>query len=100
MSRVLTSGNSNQIDLRILREMGVELSPEDQRKIREKERGNLTPKQKFRAGVFVVIAAMRMSEMEEQWRGVRLLGEEVNRARAKGERIRSTAKVRWGVKEV
>jgi hypothetical protein len=56
--------------------MGVEV---DKRKY-EKE---LAPVQKFRAGVFVVIAAIRMSKLEQQWRGVRQMGEELKGARAK-----------------
>jgi len=56
--------------------MGVEV---DKRKY-EKE---LAPVQKFRAGVFVVVAAIRMSKLEQQWRGVRQMGEELKGARAK-----------------
>jgi hypothetical protein len=43
----------------------------------------LKPVQKFRAGVFAVMAAIRMSNMEEQWRDARLLGEELKLLRAR-----------------
>lgn len=68
--------SSNQIDLRILGEMGVTLD-------RSKYETKLRPVQKFRAGVFAVMAAIRMSNMEEQWRDARLIGEELKHARAK-----------------
>ncbi|RMD42304.1 hypothetical protein DV735_g2832, partial [Chaetothyriales sp. CBS 134920] len=61
----------NQIDLRILREMGIEID-------KAKYQTRLKPIQKFRAGVFAVIAAIRMSDMEEQWRGVKKLGDELH----------------------
>ncbi|ETI24982.1 hypothetical protein G647_04352 [Cladophialophora carrionii CBS 160.54] len=66
----------NQVDLRILGEMGVSL---DKRKYEVK----LKPVQKFRAGVFMVIAAIRMSNMEEQWREAKLLGEELKLLRTR-----------------
>ena len=56
--------------------MGVEV---DKKKY-EKE---LAPVQKFRAGVFVVVAAIRMSKLEQKWRGLRQMGEELKGARAK-----------------
>ena len=78
--------------------MGAELSVKDRSKIKEK---TLTPSQKFRAGVYVIIAAMRMSEMEEQWREVRKIGDQVKAGR---ERARVNAngskRVRMGVREV
>ena len=79
--------------------MGVNVSREDQKKLQPKK---LTPTQKFRAGVFVVIAAMRMSEMEEQWRGVRVIGEEVEGARERALAVgrKGSGKVRWGIREV
>ncbi|RMZ77230.1 hypothetical protein DV738_g4490, partial [Chaetothyriales sp. CBS 135597] len=64
----------NQIDLRILREMGVEID-------KAKYQTRLKPIQKFRAGVFAVIAAIRMSDMEEQWRDVKKLGDELQSLR-------------------
>ncbi|KIV96135.1 hypothetical protein PV10_00039 [Exophiala mesophila] len=72
----------NQVDLRILNEMGVSV---DQAKYERK----LKPVQKFRAGVLVVMAAIRMSNMEESWRDARLLGEELKLVRAKQTRPRS-----------
>ncbi|KAI1609250.1 hypothetical protein EDD37DRAFT_640799 [Exophiala viscosa] len=76
----------NQIDLRILGEMGVMLD-------RSKYNTKLRPVQKFRAGVFAVIAAIRMSNMEEQWRDARLIGEELKQARAKANQGRSRVRV-------
>lgn len=73
---------SNQVDLRILNEMGVSV---DQAKYERK----LRPVQKFRAGVLAVMAAIRMSNMEESWRDARLLGEELKLVRAKQIRPRS-----------
>ena len=64
----------NQIDLRILREMGVDIE-------RKKYEKKLSPVQKLRAGVFCVIAAKRMSKMEEQWRDARKIGDELQYAR-------------------
>lgn len=66
--------NSNQVDLRILREMGVDVD-------RRKYEKPLRPVQKFRAGVFAIIAAIRMSNMERQWRQVKLVGEEIKLVR-------------------
>jgi chromosome segregation ATPase len=37
------------------------------------------PRQKFRAGVFAVMAAIKMRNQEQQWRGVKALGEELRR---------------------
>lgn len=72
---MLTDRNSNQIDLRILKEMGVEIPR------REKYEKKLTPRQKFRAGVFTVIAAMRISDLQEDWAGWKAVGEDL-KARA------------------
>lgn len=58
----------NQVDLRILREMGVDVE-------RRKHETKLTPIQKLRAGVFCVIAASRLTRMGDQWRGVKEIGE-------------------------
>ena len=77
--------------------MGAELSAKDRAKVKDK---TLTPKQKFRAGVFVIIAAMRMSEMEEQWREVRRIGEQVAAGREKARVSSNSARVRRGVREV
>lgn len=43
----------------------------------------LMAKQKFRAGVFVVIAAIRMSRLEEQWREKKVLGEGLRQMKMK-----------------
>ena len=76
--------------------MGGELSAKDRSRVKDKK---LTPTQRFRAGVYVVIAAMRMSEMEEQWREVRKIGDQVNAGRERA-RVNSLAKVRKAVREV
>ncbi|KAJ9603634.1 hypothetical protein H2200_011820 [Cladophialophora chaetospira] len=76
----------NQVDLRILGEMGVSL---DKRKYEVK----LKPVQKFRAGVFAVIAAIRMSNMEEQWRDAKLLGEELKLIKTRQAKPRSRIRV-------
>lgn len=71
----------NEIDLRILREMGVEVPP------RQKYERKLTPRNKFRAGVFTVIAAMRLSDLQEEWGVWKGVGEELKaRQVGKGER--------------
>ncbi|KAK5205773.1 hypothetical protein LTR96_008941 [Exophiala xenobiotica] len=76
----------NQVDLRILGEMGVSL---DHRKYETKMR----PIQKFRAGVFAVLAAIRMSNLEEEWRDARMIGEELNLVRTKQLKARSRVRV-------
>lgn len=48
---------------------------------KKKYEPKLKPIQKFRAGVFCVMAATRMSNMEEQWRGARKLGDDLKRRR-------------------
>lgn len=63
--------------------MGVSL---DKRKYETK----LKPVQKFRAGVFAVIAAIRMSNMEERWRDAKLLGEELRLSRTRQVKSRSS----------
>ena len=50
---------------------------------REKYEKKLTPKQKFRAGVFTVIAAMRISDLQEDWASWKAVGEEL-KAKAAG----------------
>jgi hypothetical protein len=42
-------------------------------------KNTLSPRQRFRAGVFAVIAAVRMRGQEQHWRGVKALGEELRR---------------------
>jgi hypothetical protein len=51
------------------------------------------PIQKFRAGVFAVLAAIRMSNLEERWRDARMIGEELNLVRTKQLKARSRARV-------
>ena len=53
----------------------------------------LRPVQKFRAGVFAVLAAIRMSNLEEQWRDARIIGEELKLVRTKQLKARSRARV-------
>ena len=67
--------------------MGVEV---DKTKYQEK----LKPIQKFRAGVYAVIAAIRMSDMEEQWRDARKIGEEVQAVRARQGKPRTRGLIR------
>ncbi|KAK5061200.1 hypothetical protein LTR84_007742 [Exophiala bonariae] len=76
----------NQVDLRILGEMGVSL---DQQKYEAK----LRPVQKFRAGVFAVIAAIRMSNMEESWRDAKFMGEELRLMRARQTKSRTRVRI-------
>ncbi|KEF62852.1 uncharacterized protein A1O9_00825 [Exophiala aquamarina CBS 119918] len=76
----------NQVDLRILGEMGVSL---EQRKYESK----LRPVQKFRAGVFAVIAAIRMSNMEESWREAKIMGEELRLMRTKQSKSRTRVRI-------
>lgn len=64
----------NQVDLRILREMGIDVD-------RKKYEKKLAPIQKFRAGVFCVMAAIRMSNLEEQWRDARKIGDALRHAK-------------------
>jgi hypothetical protein len=58
----------NGIDLKMLRELGVRVSKD-----------TLSPRQKFRAGVFAVIATIKIRNQEQHWRGVKALGEELRR---------------------
>jgi chromosome segregation ATPase len=67
LEHMLTS-HRNGIDLKLLRELGVRVS-----------KNALSPRQKFRAGVFAVIASVRMRSQEQHWRGVKALGEELRR---------------------
>lgn len=66
--------------------MGVSL---DKRRYEAK----LKPNQKFRAGVFAVIAAIRMSNMEEQWRDAKSIGEELKLLRTRQPKPRSRVRV-------
>ena len=66
--------HSNELDLRILREMGVDVD-------RRKYEKPLSPASKFRAGALVVIAAIRLRKLEEQWRGVREMGVELGKVK-------------------
>lgn len=52
---------------------------------RKKYEPKLSPIQKFRAGVYCVIAATRISNLEEQWRGARKIGDELKLARRRRE---------------
>ena len=79
--------SSNEVDLRILREMGVEID-------RQKYIKPLQPVQRFRAGVFAVIAAIRMSNMEERWRAARDMGEELKAMRKRQVRQASVPRLR------
>jgi hypothetical protein len=80
----LTVTNSNQVDLRILREMGINVDRKNYEKI-------LRPVQKFRAGVFAIMAAIRMSNMERRWREVKLVGEELRLVKERGIEGRRTS---------
>jgi hypothetical protein len=75
--------NSNQIDLRILKEMGIDIN-------RKKYEKPLSPKQKFRAGVYTVIAAMRLSDMQEDWQVWKKVGSELKAAGVSGSKDRSS----------
>lgn len=65
----------NQIDLRVLREMGINID-------RKKYEKSLSPARKFRAAVFCVIAASRMTKLGEQWKPARRIGDELARIKA------------------
>ena len=73
ISKCVLISHRNGIDLKLLRELGVRVS-----------KNTLSPRQKFRAGVFVVIAAVKMSNQEQHWRGVKALGEELRRQKNRG----------------
>ena len=62
----------------------------DKAKYQEK----LRPIQKFRAGVYTVIAAIRMSDMEEQWRGAKKIGEELQAVRRRQSKSKPRALIR------
>jgi hypothetical protein len=81
---ITNSQNSNQVDLRILREMGIDVD-------RRKYEKPLRPIQKFRASVFTIMAAIRMSNMERQWREVKLVGEELKMVRSRQVRERQVS---------
>ncbi len=67
--------------------MGVEV---DKTKYQEK----LKPIQKFRASVYAVIAAIRMSDMEAQWRVARKIGEELQAVKARQVKPRTRGLIR------
>ena len=91
-STITNKYNSNQVDLRILREMGIDVD-------RRKYEKPLRPIQKFRAGVFTIMAAIRMSNMERQWREVKLIGEDLKTIRSRQVSSKTTVRVR-SVREV
>jgi hypothetical protein len=90
--KITNNDNSNQVDLRILREMGIDVD-------RRKYEKPLRPIQKFRAGVFTIMAAIRMSNMERQWREVKLIGEDLKAVRSRHASAKTTVRVR-SVREV
>ncbi len=59
----------NGIDVKLLRELGVRVS----------NKNVLSPKQKFRAAIIVVRAAIKMRSRQQEWRGVKALGLELRR---------------------
>jgi len=66
----------------------------DKRKYDQK----LRSRQKFRAGVWAVVAAIRISNMEEQWRNVRRIGDELHMLRSSSRQSKPRTMVR--VREV
>lgn len=64
----------NQIDLRILREMGIDI----ERKAYEKP---LSPLQKLRAVTFSIIATSRLRKASVQWQSAKRIGDELARKR-------------------
>ena len=66
---------------------------------RRKYEKPLRPIQKFRAGVFTIMAAIRMSNMERQWREVKLIGEDLKTVRSRQVSAKTTVRVR-SVREV
>lgn len=66
---------------------------------RRKYEKPLRPIQKFRAGVFTIMAAIRMSNMERQWREVKLIGEDLKTIRSRQVSSKTTVRVR-SVREV
>lgn len=62
----------NQIDLRILREMGIDI----ERKAYEKP---LSPAQKLRAVAFGIIATLRLRKASVQWQSAKQIGDELAR---------------------
>ncbi len=65
-----------------------------------KYQDKLKPVQKFRAGVFAVIAAIRMSNMEEEWRDAKAIGEELRAIRSRQTKPPMKPRVRVRVLEV
>lgn len=70
--------SSNQADLRMIQEMGVKAK-------RPSYESQLALRQRFRAAVYVVVAANRIKGLEKEWRRVRKMGEELRRARGEVE---------------
>lgn len=72
----------------MLRELGVHVSGKG-RQQQSHQRPHLQPRQKLRAGILAVMASIRMRKLEQHWRGVRALGEELERQknREKGGRM-------------
>jgi Pericentrin-AKAP-450 domain of centrosomal targeting protein len=79
--------HSNQADLRMLSQLGVTPKRGDYAE-------RVAVRQRFRAAVFVVVAAKRMERLERGWRGVRRLG-----VRVEGVRRRVAAGVGVGREE-
>jgi hypothetical protein len=59
----------------------------------------LRPVQKFRAGVFAIMAAIRMSNMEREWREVKQVGEQLKLVRSRQVSSMTTIRVK-SIREV
>lgn len=69
----------------MIQEMGVKAN-------RSSYESKLAVRQRFRAGVYAVLAANRIKSLEREWRGVRRMGEGLIRARGRIEGRKSLGK--------
>lgn len=58
---------------------------------RRKYEKPLRPIQKFRAGAFAIMAAIRMSNMERQWREMKQVGQDLKMVRSRQVSLKKTA---------
>ena len=75
MHLLITHLYSNDADLRMVEEMGVE--------VHDSSKDPRTPRRKFKCAIATVTAVVRMSKMAREWRMARELGEDLRRAKTR-----------------
>ena len=71
------NGTWNGVNVRLLRDLGVKVSNKG------RTASSLQPRHRLRAGVFAVIAGIRIRNLEQKWRGVKDLGDELRKQKNK-----------------